>query len=76
MPAQLNSVAALAGGAHASRLFARATPVFAAEHVDNYQVPVLNAPPATVITPIEQAEAFVADIRDVGLFPAWGDGDP
>jgi antirestriction protein ArdC len=29
--------------------------------VDNYQVPVLDAPPATVVTPIEQAEAFVAD---------------
>jgi len=28
--------------------------------VDGYQVPVIDAPPATVITPIEQAEAFVA----------------
>ena len=44
----------------ATRLFARATPVFAAEQVDGYQVPVIDAPPATVITPIEQAEAFVA----------------
>jgi antirestriction protein ArdC len=43
----------------ATRLFARATPVFAAEQVDGYQVPVIDAPPATVITPIEQAEAFV-----------------
>jgi antirestriction protein ArdC len=42
------------------RLFARATPVFAAEQVDGYQVPVIDTPPATVITPIEQAEAFVA----------------
>jgi antirestriction protein ArdC len=46
--------------ATATRLFARATPVFAAEQVDGYQVPVIDAPPATVITPIEQAEAFVA----------------
>ena len=43
-----------------TRLFARATPVFAAEQVDGYQAPALDAPPATVITPIEQAEAFVA----------------
>ena len=43
-----------------TRLFARATPVFAAEQVDGYQPPVIDAPPATVITPIEQAEAFVA----------------
>ena len=43
-----------------TRLFARATPVFAAEQVDGYQVPVLDPLPATVITPIEQAEAFVA----------------
>jgi antirestriction protein ArdC len=44
----------------ATRLFARATPVFAAEQVDGYQVPVLDPLPATVITPIERAEAFVA----------------
>ena len=44
----------------ATRLFARATPVFAAEQVDGYQAPVIDASPATVITPIEQAEAFVA----------------
>ena len=43
-----------------TRLFARATPVFAAEQVDGYQAPALDAPPATIITPIEQAEAFVA----------------
>jgi len=43
----------------ATRLFARATPVFAAEQVDGYQVPVLDPLPPTVITPIEQAEAFV-----------------
>jgi antirestriction protein ArdC len=44
----------------ATRLFARATPVFAAEQVDGYQVPVVDPLPVTVITPIEQAEAFVA----------------
>jgi antirestriction protein ArdC len=44
----------------ATRLFARATPVFAAEQVDGFQVPVIDPLPATVITPIEQAEAFVA----------------
>jgi antirestriction protein ArdC len=42
-----------------TRLFARATPVFAAEQVDGWIAPTLDAP-ATVITPIEQAEAFVA----------------
>ena len=44
----------------ATRLLARATPVFAAEQVDGYQVPVVDPLPAPVITPIEQAEAFVA----------------
>ena len=44
----------------ATRLFARATPVFAAEQVDGYQAHVSDAAPMTVITPIEQAEAFVA----------------
>ncbi len=44
----------------ATRLFARATPVFAAEQVDGYQAPVSAAPPPAVVTPIEQAEAFVA----------------
>jgi antirestriction protein ArdC len=42
-----------------TRLFARATPVFAAEQVDGWIAPTVDAP-ATVITPIEQAEAFVA----------------
>ena len=41
-----------------TRLFARATPVFAAEQVDGYQAPAIDAPPATIITPIEQAEVF------------------
>jgi antirestriction protein ArdC len=44
----------------ATRLFARATPVFAAEQVDGFTPPTLEAPPATVIAPIEHAEAFVA----------------
>ncbi|MGA9599714.1 MAG: ArdC-like ssDNA-binding domain-containing protein, partial [Methylocystis sp.] len=43
-----------------TRLFARATPVFAAEQVDGYQAPVIDPLPATVISPIEHAEAFVA----------------
>ena len=43
-----------------TRLFARATPVFAAEQVDGYQVPAIDAPPATIIKPIEKAESFVA----------------
>jgi antirestriction protein ArdC len=42
-----------------TRLFARATPVFAAEPVDGYQAPVIDMPVVTM-TPIEQAEAFVA----------------
>jgi antirestriction protein ArdC len=42
-----------------TRLFARATPVFAAEQVDGFAAPVIETP-ATVIPPIEQAEAFVA----------------
>ncbi len=44
----------------ATRLFARATPVFAAEQVDGFTPSTIGAPPATVVTPIEQAEAFVA----------------
>src|SRR6202040_352843 len=44
----------------ATRLFARATPVFAAEQVNGYQAPASDAPPVMVITPIEQAVAFVA----------------
>ena len=43
-----------------TRLFARATPVFAAEQVDGYQLPVIDPLPATVISPIVQAESFVA----------------
>jgi hypothetical protein len=42
---------------HRTRLFARATPVFAGDQVDGHQAPVIDAPPATVISPIEQAEA-------------------
>ena len=38
-----------------TRLFARATPVFAAEQVDGWTPAMIDAP-ATVITPIEQAE--------------------
>ena len=47
----------------ATRLFARATPVFAAEQLDGYQATVSAALPATVITPIGQADAFVAATR-------------
>jgi len=42
-----------------TRLFARATPVFAAEQVDGWTAPVIDTP-ATVITPIDQADAFIA----------------
>jgi antirestriction protein ArdC len=42
-----------------TRLFARATPVFAAEQVDGHQPPVIDAPIATFISPIDQAEALV-----------------
>jgi antirestriction protein ArdC len=42
-----------------TRLYARATPVFAAEQVDGYEAPTVEAP-TTVFSPIEQAEAFVA----------------
>ena len=44
----------------ATRLLARATPVFAAEQVNGYQAPVSDAPPITAVTRLEQAEAFVA----------------
>jgi antirestriction protein ArdC len=54
-----------------TRLFARGTPVFAAEQVDGYQAPVIDAPPATIITPIEQAEAFV---RATGASVSHGGG--
>lgn len=40
------------------RLFARATPVFAAEQVDGYDLPVIANP--TPMQPIAAAEAFVA----------------
>jgi antirestriction protein ArdC len=43
-----------------TRLFARATPVFAAEQVEGFTAPVIETP-ATVIPPIEAAEAFVAN---------------
>ena len=43
-----------------TRLFARATPVFAAEQVDGYVSPALPETPAATVTPIERAEAFVA----------------
>lgn len=42
-----------------TRLFARATPVFSAEQVDGYPLPI-DESPATVIQPIEAGEAFVA----------------
>jgi antirestriction protein ArdC len=42
-----------------TRLFARATPVFAAEQVDGFTAPIIETP-AIIIPPIEQAEAFVA----------------
>lgn len=41
-----------------TRLFARSTPVFAAEQVDGYEPPVIETA-AVPMTPIEQAEAFV-----------------
>ena len=44
----------------ATRLLARAMPVFAAEQVNGYQAHVSDAPPITAIPPLEQAEAFVA----------------
>jgi antirestriction protein ArdC len=44
----------------ATRLFARATPVFAAEQVDGFTPSTIGAPPIRATTPIEQAEAFVA----------------
>ncbi len=43
----------------ATRLFARATPVFAAEQVNGFMSATVETP-VTVIPPIEQAEAFVA----------------
>jgi len=43
-----------------TRLFARATPVFAAEQVEGYAAPALPELPANPVEPIERAEAFVA----------------
>jgi antirestriction protein ArdC len=43
-----------------TRLFARATPVFAAEQVEGYAAPALPETPAAIVEPIEAAEAFVA----------------
>ena len=43
-----------------TRLFARATPVFAAEQVDGYASPALPEPPLNPVEPIEAAEAFIA----------------
>lgn len=42
-----------------TRLFARATPVFAAEQVEGYAAPALPEPPTNPLEPIERAEAFV-----------------
>ncbi len=42
-----------------TRLFARATPVFAAERVDGYEAPTVE-PPIIVFSPIEATESFVA----------------
>jgi antirestriction protein ArdC len=43
-----------------TRLFARATPVFAAEQVDGYASPALPEPQGSPVEPIEAAEAFIA----------------
>ena len=43
-----------------TRLFARATPVFAAEQVEGYAAPALPEPPANPVEPIAAAEAFIA----------------
>jgi antirestriction protein ArdC len=43
-----------------TRLFARATPVFATEQVDGYQPPAIDTSPVVAMTPIERAQAFVA----------------
>ena len=43
-----------------TRLFAKATPVFAAEQVEGYTPPALPDPPANPVAPIERAEAFIA----------------
>ena len=46
-----------------TRLFARATPVFAAEQVNGYQPEVIEPPSVTTVTPVEQAETFVVATR-------------
>ncbi|GLI95083.1 ArdC family protein [Methylocystis echinoides] len=43
-----------------TRLFARATPVFAAEQVEGYEAPTVEEP-TTVFPPIEAAETFVTN---------------
>ena len=43
-----------------TRLFARATHVFAAEQVEGYAAPAPPEPPLSSIEPIERAEAFIA----------------
>jgi antirestriction protein ArdC len=43
-----------------TRLFARATPVFAAEQVDGYSPPAPPEPEGSPVEPIEAAEAFIA----------------
>jgi antirestriction protein ArdC len=45
-------------------LFACPTPVFAAEQVEGWTAPTIDAP-ATVITPIDKVETFVAAIGAV-----------
>lgn len=47
------------GSESETRLFARATPVFAAEQVEGYEAPAKETI-SVPMTPIEQAEAFVA----------------
>jgi antirestriction protein ArdC len=42
-----------------TRLFAHAAPVLAAEQVDGFTAPTIDAP-TTTLTPVDQAEAFVA----------------
>ncbi|MCW2283794.1 antirestriction protein ArdC [Rhodoblastus acidophilus] len=42
-----------------TRLFARATPVFAAEQVDGFTTPTIKTP-ASIMTPIDHAESFIA----------------
>lgn len=43
-----------------TRLFARATPVFAAEQVDGYAPPAPPEPQGSPVEPIDAAEAFIA----------------